>query len=147
MILSRDKSVKLAHLYSRVDWLDRYSASVGLRLNEAPTQAGRMQLRAHDLELVLAHTNSEHDAHRATAEQTAQEAQQQIAVLRGNVEDLTARVAQLEEVHEPQAVSLTEKETLIEGQRNALLTAETTLTAAKAGIEEGRKCIAGKCRD
>ena len=55
-----------------------------------------------------------------------------------------ARVAQLEEVHEPQAVSLTEKETLIEGQRNALLTAETTLTAANAEIEEGRKSIAGK---
>ena len=93
MTLSRDKSIKLAQLYSRVDWLDRYSASVGLRLNEAPTQAGRMQLRAHDLELVLAHANSEHDAHRATAEQTAQEAQQQIAALRGNVEELTARVA------------------------------------------------------
>ena len=134
MTLSRDKSIKLAQLYSRVNWLDRYSASVGLRLNEATPQAGRMEVRAHDLELALARANSERDAHRATTEQRAQEAQQQIAAL-------------LEEVHEPQAVSLMEKETLIEGQRNALLTAETTLTAVKAGIEEGRKCIACKCRD
>ena len=145
MTLSRDKSIKLAQLYSRVDWLDRYSASVGLRLNKAPTQAGRMQLRAHDLELVLAHANSEHDAHRATAEQTAQEAQQQIAALRETVEELTERAAQLEEAHEAQAVSLAEKEVLIEGQGNTLLTAEANLTAARAEIEEERKCIAGKC--
>ena len=83
----------------------------------------------------------------ATAEQRAQEAQQQIATLRRNVEDLTARVAQLEEAREAQATSLTEKEALIEGQRNALLTAEMTLTAANAEIEEGRKCIAGKYQD
>ena len=65
MILSRDKSVKLAHLYSRVDWLDRYSASVGLRLNEATTQASRMEVKAHDLEVALARANSEHDVQRA----------------------------------------------------------------------------------
>ena len=41
---------------------------MGLRLNEATTQAGRMEVCAHDLELVLAHANSKHDAHRATAE-------------------------------------------------------------------------------
>jgi hypothetical protein len=37
MTLSRDKSVKLAGLYSLVDWLERYSASVGERLTEATT--------------------------------------------------------------------------------------------------------------
>jgi len=37
-----------------------------------------------------------------------------------------------------------EKEALIERQGNAILTAETTLTAPNAEIEEGRKCIAGK---
>jgi len=35
MVLSRDKSVKIAQMYYRVDWLERYSASVALRLNEA----------------------------------------------------------------------------------------------------------------
>ena len=91
---SRDKSVKLAQLYSRVDWLDRYSAGVGLRLNEAVTQAGRMEVRAHDLELALARANSERDAQRVAAEQMAQEAQLHIAALRGNVEELTVKVAQ-----------------------------------------------------
>jgi len=61
MAMSRDKSVKLAQLYSRVDWLERYSASMGLRLNEATTQASRMEVKAHDLEIALARANSEHD--------------------------------------------------------------------------------------
>ena len=71
MTLSRDKSVKLAQLYSRVDWLERYIASVGLRLNEATAQASRMEGRAHDLELELARANNEHDVQRAAAEQRA----------------------------------------------------------------------------
>ena len=37
-----------------------------------------------------------------------------------------------------------EKEALIERQESAILTAEITLTAANAEIEEGRKSIAGK---
>ena len=61
MTLSRDKSIKLAQLYSRVDWLERYSASVGLRLNEATTQASRMEVKAHDLEVALARANSDRD--------------------------------------------------------------------------------------
>jgi len=61
------------------------------------------------------------------------------------VEELTARVAQLEEAHEAQAVSLMEKEALIEGQGAALLTAKAAITAARAEIDEGRKCIVGKC--
>ena len=126
-------------MYSRVDWLERYSASVGLRLNEATIQASRMEVRAYDLEAALARANSEHDVQRA------QEAQQHITTLRESVEALRARAAQLEETLEAQAVSLTQKEALIEGQGNAHLTAETTLTAARAEIEEGRKCIAGKC--
>ena len=80
----------------------------------------------------------------ATAEQRAQEGQQQIVALCGNMEELTARVAQLEETREAQAASLAQKEAQIESQGNAILAAETTLTAANAGIEEGRKCIAGK---
>ena len=68
MTLSRDKSVKLAQLYSRVVWLERYSASVGLRLNEATTQASRMVVCAHDLEVTLTHVNSERDVQRAAAE-------------------------------------------------------------------------------
>ena len=55
-----------------------------------------------------------------------------------------AQCARLEETRKAQAVSLTEKEALIEKQGNAILTAEITLTAANAEIEEGRKSIAGK---
>ena len=118
MTLSRDKSVKLARLYSRVDWLERYSASVGLRLDEATTRASRMEVRAYDLERELARINNERDAQRAEAEQRAQEAQQQIAALRENVEGLTARAAQceqLEETLEAQVIFLTQKKALIEG--------------------------------
>ena len=68
MTLSRDKSIKLALLYSRVDWLEQCSASVGLWLNEAMAQASRMVVRAHDLQLELAHANSERDVQRAAAE-------------------------------------------------------------------------------
>ena len=57
-----------------------------------------------------------------------------------------AQCARLEETRDAQAASLTEKEALIERQGNALLTVETTLTAAKAEIEEGRKCIVVKYR-
>jgi hypothetical protein len=71
MILLRDKSIKLAHLYFRGDWLERYNASVGLRLNEATTQASKMEVRAHDLELELARANSERNVRRAAAEQKA----------------------------------------------------------------------------
>ena len=62
-------------------------------------------------------------------------------------EALEARAAQCEQLQktlEAQAVSLTEKEALIERQGSAILTTKITLTAAKAEIEEGRKCIAGK---
>ena len=94
MALSRDKNVQLAELYSRVDWLERYSASAGERLTEATTQASRHEVRAYDLERELARINNERNAQRAAAEQRAQEAQQQIAALRENVEALTARAAQ-----------------------------------------------------
>ena len=53
-----------------------------------------MEVRAYDLERELASDNSERDVQRAEAEQRAQEAQQQIAALRENVEALTARAAQ-----------------------------------------------------
>ena len=55
-----------------------------------------------------------------------------------------AQCGWLEEARDAQAVSLTEMEALIERQENAILTAEITLTATKAEIEEGRKSIAGK---
>ena len=51
-----------------MDWLERYSASVGLRLNEATAQASQMEVRAYDLELALARANSESDAQKAAAE-------------------------------------------------------------------------------
>ena len=55
-------------------------------------------------------------------------------------------MAQLDKTREEQAASLAQKKALIESQGNAILTAETTLTAANVEIEEGRKHIAGKCR-
>jgi len=70
-----------------------YSASVGLWLNEAMTQASWMEVCAHDLELTLARANSERDVQWAVAEQRAQKAQQQIAALHEEVEVLTARAA------------------------------------------------------
>ena len=71
-------------------------------------------------------------------------------MLRQKDEALEVRAAQcgwLEEARDAQAVSLTEMEALIERQENAILTAEITLTAANAELEEGRKCIAGKYQD
>ena len=82
MILSRDKSVKLAQLYSKVGWLEQYSASLGLRLNEASTQASKMEARARGLELELTRANGERNAQRATAEQKAKEAELQVTALR-----------------------------------------------------------------
>ena len=93
MILSRDKSVKLAQLYSRVGWLEKYSASLGLRLNEASIQASKMEARAHGLELELTRANSEHDAQRAVAEQAAKEDELRVATLHENVEALAVRTA------------------------------------------------------
>jgi len=61
------------------------------------------------------------------------------------VEALTARAAQWEETLEAQAISLTRKDALIEGQGNALLSTEAALKAARAEIDQGRKCIMGKC--
>ena len=118
MNLSRDKSVKLAQLYSRVDWLERYSASVGLWLNEATAQASRMEVRAHDLELKLARANNERDVQRVAAEQRSKEAELQVAALCESVEALTVRAArcqQQEETLEALTISLTQKDTLIEG--------------------------------
>ena len=93
MILSRDKSVKLAQLYSKVGWLEQYSASQGLRLNEASTQASKMEAQARGLELELTSANGERDAQRAAAEQKAKEAELQVATLRENVVALVARAA------------------------------------------------------
>ena len=107
MILSRDKSVKLAHLYSRVDWLDRYSASVGLRLNEATTQAGRMEVRAYELERELARATTEHNAQRAAIKQRAREAELQVASLHEQVGALIAQYQQQEKLLEAWTTSLT----------------------------------------
>jgi hypothetical protein len=35
MALLRDKSVKMANMYSKVDWLERYGDSLGARMVEA----------------------------------------------------------------------------------------------------------------
>ena len=56
----------------------------------------------------------------------------------------TAQCEQLQKTLEAQAVSLTEKEALIERQESAILTVEIALTAASAEIEEGEKCIVGE---
>ena len=97
----------------------------------------------------LAQAIKERDAQRAATEQKAQEVELLNAALRQKDEALEARAAQcakLEETHKVQAISLTEKEALIERQGNAILTTETTLTAVNAEIEEERKCIVVKYR-
>jgi chromosome segregation ATPase len=135
-------------LYSRVDRLERYSASVGLRLNEATTQASRMEVRAHDLELELNRANNERDVQRAAAEQKAKEAELQLAALCEKVEALTARAArsqQQEETLEALAITLTQKDALLEGQADALHSAETALKATREELDEGRKRTEGKC--
>jgi len=79
MLMSHDKSVKLAQLYSRVNWLERYNASLGVRLNEANAQVSPLDVRNRALELELARANGERDAQRAAAEQKAQEVEEQAA--------------------------------------------------------------------
>ena len=46
---------------------------------------------------------------------------------------------------EAQAISLTRKDALIEGQGNALLSTEAALKAPQPEIDQGRKRIMGKC--
>ena len=144
MTLSRDKSIKLAQLYSRVDRLERYIASVGLRLNETTTQAGRMEVRAHDLEHELARTTTEHNAQRAATEQRARQAELQVATLCEQVEALTAQRQEQEELLEARTISLTQANALAEVQGEAILRAESALQATLAEIDQGRRCVAGK---
>jgi len=64
------------------------------------------------------------------------------------MEALTTSAAwceQLEETLEAQAISITQKDILIDGQGNALLSAEAALKAAWAEIDQGRKRVTGKC--
>ena len=101
-----------------MDWLERYNASVGLRLNEAMAQASRMEVRAHDLGVELARANNEQNVQRVAAEQRSKEAELQVAALCESVEALTVRAArcqQQEETLEALTISLTQKDTLIEG--------------------------------
>jgi hypothetical protein len=79
MALSRDKSVKMANLSSRVDWLERYGASLGAHLGEASAQVSTLEARAHGLELELARANGERDAQKAAAKQKAKEVESQVA--------------------------------------------------------------------
>ena len=50
-----------------------------------------------------------------------------------------AQCKQLQKTLEAQAVSLTEKVALVEGQREAILRAETALQAARAEIDQGKR--------
>ena len=51
-------------------------------MNEASTQASKMEARARGLELELTRANGERNAQRATAEQKAKEAELQVTALR-----------------------------------------------------------------
>ena len=145
--ISRDKSAKLAQQHSEVQWLEQQNATLIERLGEANTLVSDLGAQDRVRKEELAWAIEERDAQSAAAEQKAQEVELLNATLRQKDEALEARAAQcarLEEARDAQAVSLTEKEALIERQGNAIFTAETTLTAANAEIEEGRKCLAGK---
>ena len=43
MALSRDKNVKMANLYFRLDWLEKYGASLGMRMEEAYAQVSTLE--------------------------------------------------------------------------------------------------------
>ena len=131
-------------MYSRVNWLERYIASVCLRLNETTTQAGRMEVRAHDLEHELARTTTEHNAQMAATEQRARQAELQVAALCEQVEALTAQRQEQEELLEARTISLTQANALAEGQGEAILRAESALQATLAEIDQGRRCVTGK---
>jgi len=143
MTLSRDKSIKLAQLNSQVNWLDRYSASVGLRLNEATTQASRIEVRAYDLERELARINTLHNAQRAAAEQWAREAELQVASLHEQVGALIAQYQQQEKLLEAWTTSLTQANALAEERGEAILCSKTALQATQTEIDQGRKHVEG----
>ena len=57
LTMSRDKSDRLTQLYSRVQCLDHYNASLVMQLDEANAQAGQvfpLEVRNHQLDLELA---------------------------------------------------------------------------------------------
>jgi len=129
-----------------VQWLEQQNATLIERLGEANTLVSDLGAQDRAQKEELARAIEERDAQRSAVGQKAQEVELLNAALRQKDEALEARAAQcarLEEARDEQAVSLTE-EALIERHESAILTAEITLTAAKAEIEEGRKCIAGK---
>ena len=130
-----------------MQWLEQQNATLIERLGEANTLVSDLGAQDRVRKEELARDIEERDAQSAAAEQKAQEVELLNATLRQKDEALKARAAQcarLDEAQDAQAVSLTEKEALIERQESAFLTAGITLTAVKAEIEEGRKCIACK---
>jgi hypothetical protein len=106
-----------------------------------------MEVRAYDLEHELAHATTEHNAQRAAIEQRAREAELQVAALREQVEALAAQHQQQEELLEVQTISLTQVNALAEGWGEAILCAETALQAARAEVDQGRKCVEGTYGD
>ena len=65
LVMSRDKSVRITQLYSRVHWLEQYNTSLVMQLDEANARAGQvfpLEARNRELELELARANSERDA-------------------------------------------------------------------------------------
>jgi len=132
MAMSRDKSVKLAQLYSRVDWLGKYSASLGMRLGEADAQVSFLEEQNRALELEPAWANGERDAQRALIEQKAQEPESHAAALRENMESLEARAAELQ-LKDAAIMALTDafvqKDVLLEEQRSALEEREASMSS------------------
>jgi len=75
--MSREKSDRLARLHSRVHWLDSYSATLAMRLEEANARVDQvtpLEARIRELEQELARATGERDAQQAAAIQKAQEA-------------------------------------------------------------------------
>ena len=60
---------------------------------------------------------------------------------------LTAQCQQQQELLEVETISLTQANALAEGQGEAILCADSALQAARAEIDQGRRCVAGKYRD
>jgi hypothetical protein len=158
MQMSRDKSVELARQYSRVNWLERYNASLVVRLGEANALVSDLEL-----ELELARANGERDAQRAEAEQKAQESESQAATQYQNAEELEARVAELQrkeavvmaltdtlvekdDLLETQGVALRDVETALKEREASLSALQQQVNAARAQLEKERERTEGKCQ-
>ena len=145
-VISRNKSAKLARLYSQVCWLGQYNAGLVVRTNEANTLVTDMGERQRTLEEELAQAANERDAQRATAERKAElqgkEAELQhekatIAMLSATLTERDAALAKQEAAARSAEAALKQKE-------DSLSTLQVQVNAALTRLEEAQGDIKGE---